>query len=82
MIRLLLNAILLQFVKAVHSGDFQAYVSVLTVLSYWTFSINHYNYARWLPIHIRTMLNFKEMFSHHSWKESLQCRRPSFKYLP
>ena len=71
--RLLLHAILLQFVKAVRSGDFQ-YIVFLTVLSPWMFSLNHYNYARWLPIHIRTMFTLKEMFFQHSCKESLQCK--------
>ena len=55
-----LQLILLQFVKEVRFGDFQAYITVLTILSTWMFSQKHYNYARWLPIHIRTMPNLKE----------------------
>ena len=55
-----LQLILFQFVKAVHSGDFQASLTVSTVLTPWMFCLNHYSYAKWLPIHIRTMLNLKK----------------------
>ena len=54
-----LQLILLQFVKAVCSGDFQAYITVMTILPPLMFSLKHQNYARWLPIYIRTMLSKK-----------------------
>lgn len=52
-----IELILLEFVKSIRSGDFNLYVQSLRSITPWMFALNHHNYARWLPIHIRTMIN-------------------------
>ena len=42
--------------KAIRLGKFEAYIETLLSLAPWMFSLNHHNYARWLPIHIRSMM--------------------------
>ena len=47
----------LAFVKAHRENNFSLYVHVeaLKSLAPWSFALDHTNYARWLPIHIRDM---------------------------
>ena len=49
--------ILLEFVKSLRTGDFNLYIQSLVLIVPWVFCLDHYHYARWLPIHINTMLN-------------------------
>ena len=49
--------ILLQSVKSIRSGDFNLYKDTLLLISPWMFLLDHHNYARWLPVHIRSMIN-------------------------
>ena len=51
---------LLEFVKSLRVGDFDNYIKTLEFLTPWMFSLDHVHYARWLPVHIRDMRNFKE----------------------
>ena len=41
------------FVRAHHVKDFQLYIESLEALTPWFFALDHINYARWVPIHIR-----------------------------
>ena len=51
--------ILLQFVKSIRSSDFNSYKDSLLLICPWMFLLDHHNYARWLPIHIRSMINLE-----------------------
>jgi len=51
--------ILLRFVHSIRVGDFDLYVRTLDEVADWAFILDHYNYARWLPVHVRDMLNLK-----------------------
>jgi hypothetical protein len=50
-----IELLILTFVRSLHIGDFALYVDALLKLTPWFFSLNHTNYARWMPIHIRDM---------------------------
>lgn len=43
------------FVRSLHEGNLQLYKEACTALVPWFFALNHTNYARWLPVHIRGM---------------------------
>ena len=44
-----------QFVRSVRSGSKEVYLASITKITYYFFALNHYNYARWTPVHIRDM---------------------------
>ena len=44
------------FVKALREGDFALYKEALVSLVPCFFALDHPNYARWLPVHIRDMV--------------------------
>jgi hypothetical protein len=60
-ITLKMELILLQFVKAIRSADFNMYVNALQLIAPWMFSLDHYNYARWLPVHIYSMVTLEDI---------------------
>lgn len=43
------------FVRAHRERDFPLYVETLKSLVPWFFALDHHNYARWIPVHIRDM---------------------------
>ena len=43
------------FIRSHRVNDFSLYVESLKALVPWFFSLDHHNYARWIPIHIRDM---------------------------
>lgn len=45
----------LQLVRALREADFALYVETLTQIVPWMFALDHINYSRWLPVHIRDM---------------------------
>ena len=47
------------FVKCLHFLDFNLYTDSLTQLVPWLSALNHTNYARYLPVHIRDMLGLR-----------------------
>ena len=47
------------FVCSLRTGNFDLYVDTLTKLTPWFFSMNHTNYARWMPVHVRGMCSVK-----------------------
>ena len=54
-----LEVILLSFVRSLRQGNFELYIESLKKLAPWMFALDHINYARWLPIHLRDMLILK-----------------------
>ena len=53
---LYLEILYLQFVRSLRSTDIKLYVQCLGEFAPWMFALNHSNYARWLPVHIRDMV--------------------------
>jgi hypothetical protein len=66
-----LEARILVFVRAHRIKDFDLYVESLEDLAPLFFALDHTNYARWLPVHIRDMRSIphsvKESFSLGHW---------------
>ena len=50
-----LEVLILIFIRSLREGNFQLYVETLEALVPWFHSLDHTNYARWLPVHIRDM---------------------------
>ena len=48
------------FVRAHRENNFTLYVEALRALAPWFFALDHTNYARWHPFHIRDMENLPE----------------------
>ena len=57
---LLLEILLLLYIRALREGDSQLYVEALTKVVPWMFVLDHTHYARWLPVHIRDMMILDE----------------------
>jgi len=60
------------FIRSYHEEKFHLYVESLKTLVPWFFALDHHNYARWLPIHIRDMESLpapilKEFEEHGHW---------------
>ena len=47
--------LVLIFIRAHRSNDFNLFVESLEALVPWFFALDHINYSRWIPIHIRDM---------------------------
>ena len=56
-----LELLLCQFVKSLRSGNFDLYVEAIKKMMPWVFALDHGNYARWMPVHLRDMLNLKSI---------------------
>lgn len=52
-----LELLVLTFIKSLRTGNFALYVDSLTKLAPWFFILDHTNYARWVPVHLRDMAN-------------------------
>ena len=52
---LYLELVLPEFVMLIRSGNFGLYMDSLKLIVLWMFSLDHDNYARWLPVHISEM---------------------------
>lgn len=48
------------FVRSLREGDFKLYIESLSQLVPWFFSLDHTNYARWIPVHLRDMVTLAE----------------------
>ena len=55
-----LELLVLEFVRSIREGNFSMYVESLAKLVPWMFDLDQIHYARWLPIHIRDLVNLKE----------------------
>ena len=49
-----------RYVYSLQTEDFLLYTSCLDELMSWVFALDHVHYARWLPVHIRDMVQLKE----------------------
>ena len=43
------------FVRSLREADFAMYLDALTELVPWFYALDHTNYARWIPVHLRDM---------------------------
>ena len=59
-----MEMLLLRFVRSLRVGDLDLYVRSLDEVADWAFILDHYNYARWLPVHLRDMLNLPMKHPH------------------
>ena len=48
------------FVRSLREADFKLYIESLSQLVPWFFSLDHTNYARWIPVHLRDMVTLAE----------------------
>ena len=44
-----------KLVRAIREANFALYIETLTDIVPWMFALDHINYSRWLPVHIRDM---------------------------
>ena len=51
-----LQLTVLVFVRSLRTANFQLYVQSLTKLVPWFFSLDHFNYSRWISVHLRDMV--------------------------
>lgn len=49
-----------RFIRSLREGDFPLYVQVCDDLCSWFHVMVHTNYARWLPVHVRDMVQLPE----------------------
>ena len=75
--------LVLIFIHAHRTQNFDLYVETLEALVPWFFALDHTNYARWVPVHIRDMKclphSIKEQFK-SSWV--VQKTQKKFSYIP
>ncbi|MES9879449.1 MAG: hypothetical protein ABW185_01030 [Sedimenticola sp.] len=48
-----------RFVRSLREGDFDLYVQVIDELCGWVFRFDQTNYSRWLPIHVKDMIELE-----------------------
>ena len=60
-ITLQLELLLLGFLRSLREGYFQLYLSALSKIVPWFFALDHTNYARWLPVHLRDTHSLKDV---------------------
>lgn len=54
-----LELVVMIYVRAIREGNFLLYVDALTKLVPWFFALGHTHYARWIPVHLRDMVELK-----------------------
>ena len=61
---------ILIFIRSLRESNFQLHLAVLRYLLAWHFSLDHYNYSRWLSVHFFDLLhletNSPDIFNHFS----------------
>lgn len=76
-----LEVLILIFIRSLREANFQLYIETLEALVPWFHALDHTNYARWVPVHIRDMKSLpravKEDFQNY-WvvsktKKPLSC---------
>ena len=50
-----LELLLLVYLRSLRQANFTLYIDALSKMLPWFFALNHTNYARWLPVHLRDM---------------------------
>lgn len=56
-----LQLTVLVFVRSIRTGNFQLYVQSLTELVHWFFALDHFNYSRWISVHLRDMVTLSHL---------------------
>lgn len=56
-----LELLVLTYVRSLRAANFPLYMDCLTQLAPWFFSLDHTNYARWVPVHIRDMVSLSKV---------------------
>ena len=55
-----LELLMCRFIRSLREGNFPLYVQVCDELCPWFHVMDHTNYARWLPVHVRDMVQLSE----------------------
>ena len=55
-----LELLMCRFIRSLREGDFTLYVQVCDELCAWFRVMDHTNYARWLSVHMRDMVQLSE----------------------
>ena len=55
-----LELLFLAYIRSLRTKNFPLYVESLIGLAPWFFSMEHTNYARWVPVHIHDMVNLSK----------------------
>ena len=55
-----LELLMARFVRSLQEGDFLLYVQACDELCAWFHALDHMNYACWLPVHVRDMVELPE----------------------
>ena len=55
-----LQLLMCRFIRSLREGDFPLYVQVCDELCAWFHVMDHTNYARWVPVHVRDMVQLSE----------------------
>lgn len=56
-----LQVLILMFIRSERERDFPLYVQVLKSAMKYIFAFNHYNYARWLTVHVDDLMKLEEV---------------------
>ncbi len=56
-----LKLCILVYVRSLRQSSFQMYLDALTEIVIWFFALDHTNYARWLPVHLKDMTELSTM---------------------
>ena len=77
-----INALI--FIRSVAEGSFTLFVKILVSLVKWFFIFHHYNYARWLSVHIQDFLSlpitctqFYQQFERGNFVVYISCKEIS-----
>ena len=54
-----MEMLLLRFVRSIRTGDLFLYEKSWDEIADWAFILDHYNYAHWLPVHVRDTINVR-----------------------
>ena len=80
-----LELCVLVFVRSLQEANFTMYVDTLAELAPWFHALDHTNYARWKPVHLRDMVELPkkhQIFIGSSAMATSQCKRPSECFWP
>jgi len=58
-----LELTVLVYVRSLRQGSFQMYLDAFTELATWFHAMDHTNYARWIPVHLRDMVTLPTAYS-------------------
>ena len=50
-----LELCVLVYIRFLHQASFTMYLDALTEITLWFFALDHTNYARWIPVHLKDM---------------------------